>query len=291
MPVFKFTDEEIANAHYYRANELEDKILNDEQDADLKRLYGFILSRMDRKTGIAGIGSHISRYALTELFNPKGNRGQKKQKQKGWEYIRWRLTKLEELGLIIKIGELVFKLPIATQDKHIQMRHTQSTHANHTPNNNNKTTINIEVLEIEEVEVHIGDSSKYTPPHKSYINKKDITNVISKKERLELPDWLSQEDWESFLEHRKSLKAPMSLIAQKRAITVLEKLRAKGFDVAEIINQSIINGWKGLFETKRTNHAAHNKSYQPSRADLFRQIQDEYRAGDERTIEGEYFAD
>lgn len=183
MPAFQFTDEQIANANYYRANELEDKILNDEQDTDLRRLYMYILSKMNRKTGIAGKESHISRYALNELFNPKGNRGQKKQK-KGWEYIRWRLTKLEELGLIIKKGELVFELPIATQDKHVQMRYTQSTHANHTPFNNAETPINTEALEIMNDEVHTGDFSKYTPPHKSYIKENIIStsvDIIQKK--------------------------------------------------------------------------------------------------------------
>lgn len=68
-----------------------------------------------------------------------------------------------------------------------------------------------------------------------------------KEPEIELPKFLSIEQWEEFLEHRKSIKSPMSFLAQKKAINLLNKFYAEGQDITEILDQSIRNGWKGLF--------------------------------------------
>ena len=70
------------------------------------------------------------------------------------------------------------------------------------------------------------------------------------EDKVELPDWLPQSEWDDFLEHRRQLKAPMSILAQKRGIRVLSDLRDKGQDILKVIEQSIVNGWKGLFPIK-----------------------------------------
>lgn len=72
-------------------------------------------------------------------------------------------------------------------------------------------------------------------------------------EDVELPPWLSSNDWDDFLDHRRSMKAKMSLVAQRRAIKLLERLHENGENIEEVINQSIVNGWKGLFPVKKMN--------------------------------------
>jgi len=67
------------------------------------------------------------------------------------------------------------------------------------------------------------------------------------KQKIELPSWLKPEDWESLVSHRKSIKSPMTLQAQKLSIAKLDELRRHGHDPTEVINQTILNGWKGLF--------------------------------------------
>ena len=67
------------------------------------------------------------------------------------------------------------------------------------------------------------------------------------KQEIELPAWLNPDDWESLVEHRKSIKSPMSLQAQRLSIAKLDELRRKGHDPTEVINQTIMHGWKGLF--------------------------------------------
>jgi hypothetical protein len=58
---------------------------------------------------------------------------------------------------------------------------------------------------------------------------------------------LPPDDWLAFVESRRLAKAPMSVVAQTRAIAELDRLRRDGNDPVHVINQSIINGWKGLF--------------------------------------------
>jgi hypothetical protein len=69
-----------------------------------------------------------------------------------------------------------------------------------------------------------------------------------------LPDWLRPEDWKDFLSFRREIKAPMNAVAQRRAIIQLEQLRNEGQDPSQVINQSIVNGWRGLFSVKDRFH-------------------------------------
>jgi DNA-binding transcriptional ArsR family regulator len=67
---------------------------------------------------------------------------------------------------------------------------------------------------------------------------------------IELPLWLSKELWESFKEHRKSMKAPMTLHAERLGIEKLITLHAAGQNIEAVIKQSIFNHWQGLFAVK-----------------------------------------
>ena len=73
------------------------------------------------------------------------------------------------------------------------------------------------------------------------------------KEILILPEWLPESAWSDFIEFRKSFpKKPFTFRAQQLAITELTKLRDKGHDPVEVINQSIFKGWPGLFPVKQS---------------------------------------
>lgn len=68
-----------------------------------------------------------------------------------------------------------------------------------------------------------------------------------------MPSWIDPDVWENFIAHRIAIKAKMSTSAQKLVLAKLEKLRDAGFDPSAVLNQSIENGWKGLFELKAGN--------------------------------------
>lgn len=87
------------------------------------------------------------------------------------------------------------------------------------------------------------------------LQKKELTKETkTTKETLILPTWLPKTDWQDFIDHRKHIKAPLSDNAVKRAIKTLESLRHKGQNVSKVIDQSIVNGWKGFFAVKEVPH-------------------------------------
>ncbi|MBQ5206424.1 replication protein [Klebsiella pneumoniae] len=68
---------------------------------------------------------------------------------------------------------------------------------------------------------------------------------------VQLPDWLSAEIWSSWVAYRRDLKKPIkSQQTVTQAINLLDRCRQNGYSPEEIINQSIANGWQGLFEPK-----------------------------------------
>lgn len=96
------------------------------------------------------------------------------------------------------------------------------------------------IPDINQIQTQIKDKDKAQP-------KKP---VASEENTIVLPDWLPEELWKEFKQHRKEIKKPMTLLAQKKTIAQLEKMRANGQDITSVINQSIANGWQGIFELK-----------------------------------------
>lgn len=65
-----------------------------------------------------------------------------------------------------------------------------------------------------------------------------------------LPDWVPAKPWEDFLAMRKKLRKPITEEAIPLAVAKLAKLRSAGNDPVEVLNQSTLNCWQGLFEVK-----------------------------------------
>jgi len=100
-------------------------------------------------------------------------------------------------------------------------------------------------------------------PKETYKIKHKDKETIKKKfsEKIILPEWLPENDWNDFLDHRAKLKAPMSIIAQRRGISSLMKLKEQGNDISEVLDQSIVNGWKGFFAVRKTNGVGNGQSH------------------------------
>jgi hypothetical protein len=71
-------------------------------------------------------------------------------------------------------------------------------------------------------------------------------------EGMELPDCIGREDWRAWCEFRRSIgpKAPWTRKAAELGISALVELSALGHPPKLVIEQSILNGWKGLFPLK-----------------------------------------
>lgn len=66
----------------------------------------------------------------------------------------------------------------------------------------------------------------------------------------EIPEWVPVEAWNGYLEMRRRKKEPLLGRALTIAINKLREFRADGEDIGAVLDQSTVNGWKGLFEVK-----------------------------------------
>ncbi|MDZ6220589.1 replication protein [Klebsiella pneumoniae] len=110
----------------------------------------------------------------------------------------------------------------------------------------------------------VNTKDKHTKDNKENINNppKSPRAVSFDALAVQLPDWLSAEIWSSWVAYRRDLKKPIkSQQTVTQAINLLERCKCSGYQPEEIINQSIANGWQGLFEPK----GAKQPSRTPSR--------------------------
>ncbi len=99
----------------------------------------------------------------------------------------------------------------------------------------------------------VNTKDKHTKDNKDNINNppKSPRAVSFDASAVQLPDWLSAEIWSSWVAYRRDLKKPIkSQQTVTQAINLLDRCRLNGYSPDEIINQSIANGWQGLFEPK-----------------------------------------
>jgi len=100
---------------------------------------------------------------------------------------------------------------------------------------------------------------------------KDIKNISLPKKtivpanKIDIPEWINQEDWVALLDHRKSVRSPINDKSQKLIIEKLKRFKEQGMNVSDVIKESIINGWKGIFPIQNNlqkdgNHGQKRKS-------------------------------
>ena len=82
-------------------------------------------------------------------------------------------------------------------------------------------------------------------------NKKDLKKEKDKKEKSFCADAELNTAIIDFIKYRKAIKAPMTDKAIKLMITKLGKFSDSIPEQIAIINQSILNGWKGIFPLKQ----------------------------------------
>lgn len=65
-----------------------------------------------------------------------------------------------------------------------------------------------------------------------------------------LPDWIPARAWQHYLEMREQIRKPMTPRAIILAVRELGNLASRGNNPEEVLNQSILNSWSGLYEVK-----------------------------------------
>ena len=107
------------------------------------------------------------------------------------------------------------------------------------------------------------------------------------KEEFNLSEELT-EAFKDFIEMRKEIKDPITVNGLKRAINTLFKLSADPGEQLEIINQSIIAGYKGLFPLKTNQRQGgyqqpnrYDRPAEPEEDDVIERLKAKYKAEEE----------
>lgn len=82
-------------------------------------------------------------------------------------------------------------------------------------------------------------------------NTKELTSEFKSIIESYTSNTLLVETLLGFIEHRKHIKKPLSVKALKLSLNNLDKLAPSDQDKIDTINQSIMNGWQGLFPLKQ----------------------------------------
>lgn len=95
-------------------------------------------------------------------------------------------------------------------------------------------------------------------------NKGDLVLKTDKKQTKKdeliytLPFFVDSHIFKDFINHRKEIKKPMTQNAVNATIKKLCDFHAKGYDCNEILNNSIANGWQGIFEPQQARQGVIN---------------------------------
>lgn len=65
-----------------------------------------------------------------------------------------------------------------------------------------------------------------------------------------LPEWLPQDAWAGYVEMRKRIRKQMTPRARTLVLQALDKMRAKGIDVSQALDNSTRNSWVDVYEPK-----------------------------------------
>jgi len=90
---------------------------------------------------------------------------------------------------------------------------------------------------------------------------KTKTAAKDKPSQFVLPEWISHEVWDDFEEMRRKLRAPLTDRARRNLVADLVKLETQGQQAEEVLNQSITNGWRGVFALRNKQEANHGADH------------------------------
>ncbi len=91
------------------------------------------------------------------------------------------------------------------------------------------------------------------------------SNSLEPEDPVQVPDWMPIDQWMDFVSMRVDMgKAdpdkPWSRVAAKNAIGKLTNAKTKGHDVADILRDSVINRWQGIWIPKTLPNLAFNQA-------------------------------
>lgn len=68
-----------------------------------------------------------------------------------------------------------------------------------------------------------------------------------------LPSWVPADAWQAFQEMRSRIRKPLTDRGRQLVVRELERLKAQGHGPGSVLEQSVLNGWSGVFPIKGRN--------------------------------------
>ena len=84
-------------------------------------------------------------------------------------------------------------------------------------------------------------------------NQKQKKQAKGKPLPWNLPEWIERDVWDAFEEMRRKMKKPMTDRARQNIVAALIRFEAAGMIASEVLEQSITNGWSGVYPLNREN--------------------------------------
>lgn len=79
------------------------------------------------------------------------------------------------------------------------------------------------------------------------------------------PNWLDMEAWSEYKQHRCEIRKPLTPLAEKKAINKLAEIVDQcQASQQQVIDQTIMNGWVGLFPVRSNNYGTSNQVLRPA---------------------------
>jgi len=232
-------DPQLENGHTRIANEILEHLMRIQLSPNqwqvllciIRKTYGF-QKKVDRIANFqiaeaTGLGKTVVSRTIRNLRerNLINRNGKHTGIQKDWE--RW-VKLAEQSTLSVKLAELLTNEKLAEQSTKV------SRAANHkTPPPGDPTPL-----------------PPGTPPN----NKETVQKKIPK---IKIPEWIDKNLWDDFLEMRKKKRAPPTDRAIELLIKELGKLKAEGNDPNDVLKQSIMRNYTGVFPVKEANSGAY----------------------------------
>jgi len=187
---------------------------------------------------------------------------------------KWRGITVKKGSFITSIGNLAHDLKLTKQNIRTALKNLQSTNEITVKTTHHYTVINV----VNWAKYAIGNNQSNTPTNTqsnkqvtsnqhtpntgltTNNNDKNVNNVKNdkKKDKEKEPGFLddfSQDFKDTFKEFKKmrtKMKSPMTEHAEKLLINKLEKITTDETQQIELLNRSIENGWKGVYESNDT---------------------------------------
>ena len=80
-------------------------------------------------------------------------------------------------------------------------------------------------------------------------------------EKIELPAWLPEKNWQEWLEYRRSAKKPMSDLAMTKFLNQLQTFVTQGYDPIKLLDTAIASSWTTVYardDAKKTASVGSN---------------------------------